>query len=160
MIVDRRRRYPFAAALVAALVASAPGAAVAATPGISVSVDGSSYSAGLGQPVFAVQPTLVPLDSAEAGFWVRNDGAEPARLTLMLHDATWSDAAFAAALTVATAVDGVPGAALPLSTTSACPVLASGVVLDPGEAVEVTTILALADLTAQEGQGASVAMDL
>ena len=156
----RRRWYRIAGAVVATALVAVPGAAFAAAPGVSMSLDGSTFSGVLAQPVFAAQPVLVPLDSVEGVFWVRNDGPEAARLTLLLDGASWDDAAFANALTVSAEVDGVQGTAVPLSSTSRCPVVASGAILEPGEAVAVTTTLTLGDLAAQEGQGASVGMNL
>ena len=147
------------AAVVVAVFATPP-AAAAAADGIQLSTDGVSYSSALAHPLFTAVPVLVPTDEASAGFWVRNAGPTTAYLTLTLDNPSWTNDALAGALTLGARTPGNNGRTVRLVDAGACSVLLEGLALAAGQAVNVTTTLALGDLTGSAGQGATAAMDI
>jgi len=137
----------------AAMPASAAGV-------VQLSSDGSTWSTSLGSPLFAAAPELVPMQAASATFWVRNSAPDAAYLRLTVDNLSWSGAQYAAALSVAASVPGTAGTPLVLGSSSGCMVLLDGILLAAGQAVKVTTTLALGDLNGTAGQTGAAAMDI
>ena len=150
---------------IAALGASAalvvlPVAAASAAGVVELSSDGSTWGSSLGGPLFTAAPELVPLGSESASFWVRNSAPDDAYLRLTVDTLGWSGADYAASLSVAASVPGTAGAPIVLASAGSCPVLLNGVLLPAGQAVKVTTTLALGDLNGTSGQSGSAAMNI
>ncbi|GEM_PF-6585427 len=77
-------RWAAAVALVAMLVGGAPAEAApgATAVGVAVSRDGVHWSARLPTPLFDAATAWVPGDSRSAAFYIRNQAADPARLSV------------------------------------------------------------------------------
>lgn len=143
-------------------VVLAVGAAVPASAAgiVELSSDGSSWSTSMASPLFATAPELVPMQSASATFWVRNSAPDAAYLRLTVENLSWSGSHYASALTVAASVPGTAGTPLALGSSSGCMVLLDGILLAAGQALMVTTTLALGDLDGTDGQTGTAAMDI
>lgn len=148
------------AAAILAVVLSLAAADPAAADELELSPDGTGYAAALPAPLFDSLARLVPLDSRSATFWVRNASSVDSYLRISVSGSTWSDPAYAAALTLQGGVPSATGSPVSVSSTAACRVLLYGVRLDPGEEVEVTVALALGDLDGSTGQAADVGITL
>jgi cell division septation protein DedD len=148
-----------AAVVIAAALTLSSHGAVAAAPGIEVSPDGSAYGASLSTAVFSSAPVLVPGQEATARFFVRNSTGTAAWLQLALANPRWTSAAYAAALSVTAGVPGMSGRSIRLDTGDDCSVFISGVRLESGQSIAVTTKLALGDLTGSTGQDAAAGLD-
>ena len=148
-----------AVVLVAGLVLGQASAASAAGV-VELSSDGSTWSSSLGSPLFTTTPTLVPMSSQSATFWVRNSAADSAYLRLTVENLAWSGSNYASALTVAASVPGKTGTPLDLASSSGCVVLLDGVLVGAGQAVKVTATLALGNLEGTAGQSGTAAMDI
>lgn len=127
---------------------------------VELSADGTTYSSTLASPLFSGATLLVPMESREASFWVRNSASFDTVMRISIQGSTWSDAAYASHLTVQAEVPGTTGTPVTVDTTAACRVLLFDVALDPAEEVEVTITLALGDLSGSAGQSADVGVTL
>ncbi len=148
-----------ASALVVGL-ALAPVTVASAAGVVELSSDGSTWGSSLGSPLFTTAPELVPLGSESASFWVRNSAPDDAYLRLTVDALGWSGSAYAASLSIAASVPGTAGTPIVLASAGSCPVLLNGVLLPAGQAVKVTTTLALGDLSGTSGQSGSAAMNI
>jgi hypothetical protein len=127
---------------------------------VELSADGTTYASSLAAPLFAGPTLLIPLETREASFWVRNSASFDSVMRISIQGSTWSDAAYASELTVKAAVPGESGVPVRVDTTASCRVLLFDVALDPAEEVEVTISLALGDLDGSAGQLADVGLTL
>ena len=152
------RRIAVVVAVIAMVVV--PAASASAAGVVELSSDGSTWSSSLSSPLFAAPPALVPMQAQSATFWVRNTAADPAYLRLTVENLNWSGTHYAAALSMAASVPGTSGTPLTLGSSSGCLVLLDGILLAAGQAVKVTTTLALGDLTGTTGQTGTAAMDI
>src|SRR5690554_3722359 len=88
-----------AAALTAALVL-APVQAAASPGGVEVSLDGVTYSSSIPGALFTNLAHLVPGDTDQATFYLRNSSIEPGYLRITLRDVVSDNSDFANALTL------------------------------------------------------------
>jgi hypothetical protein len=137
-----------------------PASTASAAGVVELSNDGSSWSGSLSAPLFASTPQLVPMGSQSASFWVRNSAADDGYLRLTVENLSWSGSHYASALSMAASVPDVTGSPLTLGSSSGCIVLLEGVLLPAGQAVKVTTTLALGDLNGTTGQSGAAGMDI
>lgn len=144
-----------AVALAAAMVLVAADPATAADE-LELSTDGVSYADTIATPLFSSADLLVPGDSRQSTFWVRNATSFQTYLRVAINGATYTDTDYAVALTLQGAVPGTTGTPISVASTSTCRVLIYGVSLAPAEEVEVTLTLQLGDLDGSEGQTADV----
>lgn len=145
-----------AGALGLGLALSAVGGAApahAAGP-ISVSPDGVAYTSTYPGTFFDAIGRMVPLDSQSESFYVRNDNTVPGFLRVVLRDVTYSDTAYATALTVRASTPATSGSPTPLTAANPCVILVEGQTVQPGEVVPITAVLALGDLNGSVGQNA------
>jgi hypothetical protein len=149
-----------ATALAAGSLALAGGGAAWAANPVELSSDGVHYGSTLSAPVFSTIPTLVPGDSATAGFWVRNPSSDRAVLAVVVRRAVAAPADLSTTLSIRAAADGVTGGTVTFRDARSCAVLITGVRLDPGEEVEVDLDLALSDLAGEIGQNGSASLEL
>lgn len=135
-----------------------PTAAVAAAGVVEVSDDGWTFGAAYPGALFDDVALLVPGDSQQQVFYVRNSGTEAGFLRVTLRDVAFTNTDFADALTVTARTAGQPGSPASLLTANPCWVLLEGPTVAPGEVVRVTAGLSLAQLHGMAGQGASAAL--
>lgn len=158
----RRHRGGIQAALLTVLVVlgvtTSPSSAAAASGIIEVSPDGITYGSLYPGTLFGSIGHLVPGDSEQETFYLRNAGTEAGFLRITLTDVVAADADFADALTVSASTVDRAGIAATISQAQPCWVLLEGQKVMPGESVPVTTELALADLDGTAGQGATAGL--
>lgn len=150
----------WALAAVAFVVVMLPQPAAAAPGGIQVSPDGVSYSNSYPGTLFDGIGPMVPGDSEQQSFFLRNSGTEAGFLRITLTDVVAADTDFADALTVSATTAGQAGSAATVSQANPCWVLTEGQRVNPGERVQVTTALALGNLDGASGQGATADLAL
>lgn len=145
------RRSRAAAGLVAVALAALLSAFLAATPSaaapkrLAVSNDGMAWSSNLGTPLFEDAGRLVPQDSVDAAFFVRNDSDDPARATLAVVDRGPSSA-FARNLTIDYTIAGAGRSTVSVDPAKPCQSFVTGASIAPGDAQEVGVSLAFADV--------------
>jgi hypothetical protein len=142
-------------ALLAAAMTIGVAAPAHAADEVLVSPDGVSFSNSYPGSLFGSIAMLVPGDSDQETFYVRNGGSEPGHLRITLKDVVAADADFADALTVSASTVDQAGPAATTLSADPCWVLLQGVTLGVGQTVAVTTELKLGDLHGLAGQGAT-----
>ncbi|HEU4808286.1 MAG TPA: hypothetical protein VFT01_08490 [Homoserinimonas sp.] len=148
-----------AVGLAAGLIAMAGlTSAHAAAGAVEVSPDGITYGSSYPGTLFDSIGHLVPGDSEQETFYLRNAGTEAGFLRITLTDVVAADADFADALTVSASTVDQAGIAATVSQAQPCWVLHEGQKVMPGETVPVTTELALANLDGTAGQGATAGL--
>lgn len=150
-----RRVFLATVGVTAALLLVHVPSAAAAPGGVEVSFDGVNFSSSASGALFTTISHLVPGDSDEATFYLRNSASEPGFLRITLRDVTTSNTDFADALTLSARTHGHTGAPTTLLVANPCWVLLEGQIVVPGEVVRVTTSLALGQLQGLAGQGAT-----
>lgn len=153
-------RFAITSGLAALLVLSSATPALAAGGELELSADGTAFSATAPGPLFDSLDRLVPRDTREASIWVRNTAATDANLRVTITGSTWTDTAFAEALSVRASTPGVAGVAYTVASTAQCRVLLYGVLLEAGDAVELTVTLTVGDLGGSTGQSADLRVDI
>jgi len=143
------------------LVAPAARAATTAAPAhpVQFSDDGTHWSDSYTDALFG-GVLLVPGGSADRAFYVRNGANEPAILHATLFDVATTDIAFAGAMSLATSVPGMPGAAVPVTDARPCATLSQGLVLAAGDSVKLDNVVALGDLDDTTGQSSAVSFKI
>jgi len=131
-----------AALTVAAGVLGAAGSAAAAS---DIHIDQTG-------PLFGTATAMVPMDEWSTGFTVTNTGSNTGYLRISVADVTSASSTYETAMTIAASVPGHTGAPVAMSSAAPCRVLTEGLVLAPGESANVTTKLALGDLSGSTGQ--------
>lgn len=149
------RRFLAILAVAAAMVFVQAPSATAAPGGVELSLDGVSYTSSAPGALFTTISELVPGDSDQATFYLRNSASEPGYLRITLRDVVSSNTDFAGALTLGASTAGHPGTPVSLLEANPCWVLLEGQIVAPGEVVTVTTSLALGQLNGRAGQGAT-----
>jgi hypothetical protein len=146
-------------ALLAAVVALAPGPASAA-PGdiIQVSPDGAVFTSEFRGLLDGT--LLVPQDDSPDRFLVRNSSDEDAYLRVVLARVTTTDPVLRDAMSIGTSVGTVTGQAVALSAARPCAQLLTRVSLPAGQTIALRTTVHLGDLDGLEGQHASVSFTL
>ena len=145
-------------AAIAVLSAATP--AQAAPGGVEVSFDGVSFGSSVSGALFTDLSRLVPGDTDNAEFYLRNSSSEPGFLRITLRDVATSNSDLANALTLNASTFGYPGGGATLLEANPCRVLLEGQTVAPGEVVRVSTSLALAQLSGKAGQQASAVAHL
>jgi len=146
--------------LIAPAAHAATGAATAAaSQPIQFSDDGIHWSNSYGGALFG-GVLLVPGDSVDRAFYVRNGAAAPAILRVTLYGVATTDIDLADAMTVSTSLPGLPGASIPVTDARPCATLSQGQVLGAGDSVRLDNVAALADLNGTSGQTHSVSFKL
>jgi hypothetical protein len=153
-------RFAITSGLAALLVLSSATPALAAGGELELSADGTTFSATAPGPLFDSLDRLVPRDTRESSIWVRNTAATDANLRITITGSTWTDTAFAEALSVRASTPGVAGVAYTVASTAQCRVLLYGVLIEAGESVELTVTLTVGDLSGSTGQTADLRVDL
>lgn len=125
---------------------------------IELSADGTSYSRSM-KDLFG-PTTLVPRGQATDSFWVRNNGATPAYMSVAAIKVDFSNSLPLGALTLSASTANHQGPAIALDPSVACITLNSGQRLAAGESIEVVSQLALADLIGTQGQNVPVDFSL
>ncbi len=143
-----------------ALMVSVPTAAAADPDRIELSLDGRSWASTLGGPLFGEAPVLVPLDSVNGSFYVRNASNVPAAASIEVVRpeapseldqhlrVTWGLGDVESAGTVGTIVRG------------RCTTTITGRALLPGEWQRVDVELGLPDLDGRTAQGAATDLSM
>lgn len=135
-----------------ALVASGASPAFAAGE-LEVSADGVTWGRTLGAPLFD-EVSLIPATHSSAGFLLRNSGAEPGFLRVVLQDVSSNSMTFMSALGIEITVDGDPGPVTPIDAATPCRVVFAGELM-AGESVPVVVTVSLGNLSGKHGQGSS-----
>lgn len=147
-------------AMVLGLVLMAPMPAHAAGE-LEVSLDGSPYSSSPTGSLFTDLALMTPGDEQRNTVLVRNTGTDAGYLRVVVGGVTYTDLDFANALTIQTIVAGAPTPPkTPLSLAQPCWVLIEGVMVSPGEVVEIDTRAELGMLDGTRGQGATATATL
>lgn len=152
---------PFGIALIVAvvlLVAPAAHAATSTQP-VQFSDDGVHWSDSYAGALFG-DVLLVPGNSVDRAFYVRNNAGEPALMRVTLYDVATTDTALAGAMTLSTSTPGFTGTAVAVTDARPCATLSHGQVLAAGDAVRLDTVAALADLNGTTGQTRTVSFKL
>ena len=140
---------------VAALVLGAAAPAQADDGSVLVSADGVTFSSTLPAGVFD-SAVMIPGSSQSATLYVKNDSTVPSELFLTATGIAASNRDFASALSLtATSAASPTGPAIPLGGASRCATLLAEP-LAPGAVTRLTLTLAMADVTAQVAQGATI----
>lgn len=164
MTLNRRIAASAIGALTGALVGGAviltPAAAIAAPGDVQVSADGVSFSNSYPGTLYGGVGHLVPGDSEQETFYLRNAGTEAGFLRVTLTDVVTTDVDFADALTLSASTVASTGTPTAISAANPCRVLVEGQRVNPGERVEVTTTLGLGDLMGSSGQGATAGLSV
>lgn len=157
------------AILMAALLAlagtavSAPATAVsapaaAAGGGIEVSTDGVSFGAASPSVLFPSFGRMVPGDTLNGRFWIRNTSDLAAELHLGLLVIERLDLEYARALTLQIGLDGASPITRVVGDVPSCAELESSYPIGAGETVEVATRFEFAGVTGQAGQNGRVVL--
>ena len=143
------------------LVAPAAHAAPVAAPAhpVQFSDDGTHWSNSYTDALFG-GVVLVPGGSADRSFFVKNGANEPAVLSVTLFDVATTDIALASAMSLATSMPGMPGAAVPVTDARPCATLSHGLVLAAGDSVKLDNLATLADLNGTTGQSRTVSFKI
>ncbi|AWB89585.1 hypothetical protein [Homoserinimonas hongtaonis] len=150
-----------AALVLGAAVAAGPAVSATAAPGgLEVSRDGVSYSSALTGSLLTDIASMVPGDSQQGTFYVRNSSSTPGFLRIVLTDVTYSDLDLANALTVVATAGGANGAVTPISLADPCWAISEGQVVPSGGVTRVDLGAALANLDGSRGQGATASLSL
>lgn len=153
------RRLAAGALAVAALVLGAAVPAQASEGSVLVSTDGVTFSSTLPAGVFD-SAVMIPGASQTATLYVKNDSAVPSELFVTATGITASSREFASALSLrATSAASPTGPAIPLGGASRCATLLAEP-LAPGAVTRLTLTLAMADVTAQVAQGATISANV
>ena len=146
--------------LVAPAAHAAPAAMSAApTHPVQFSNDGTHWSNSYTDALFG-GVVLVPGGSADRSFFVKNGANEPAVLSVTLFDVATTDIALASAMSLATSMPGMPGAAVPVTDARPCATLSRGLVLAAGDSVKLDNLATLADLNGTTGQSRTVSFKI
>lgn len=135
------------------------GPAAVASGGAEVSFDGVAYSGRVTGSIFTSVNRMVPGDSQQASFTIRNGSSRPAFVRIVMKDARYDDAALAGAMTFSADAAGAAAAVVPLLQAAPCWVLSEGQVISPGGTLRVTAAAQLGDLDGTAGQNATAAVD-
>jgi len=127
---------------------------------VELSDDGITYSSSYPGSIFDDITALSPGDSQSDTIYVRNAGTAAGYLRITIRDVSYSDQAFANALTVSTGATGGTGGAVAISAANPCAVTSEGIVLSPGQSIPVVATLALGNLNGTAGQGATASVSL
>lgn len=103
---------------------------------------------------------LVPEGKATDSFVVRNDGGTLGYLRVLLTAVAVPNPDVLSALTISASTTADSGEPLPVSAVRPCLALLTAKPIAPGESVRVTSVLALGNLTATQGQGIPIAFRL
>ncbi len=125
---------------------------------VEVSGDGLTYGrqyAGL----FDGQ-ILVPEGKATDSFVVRNDGATPGYMRVVLTTVVIPGRDVLDSLAISAGTTAHPGTFLPVSGARPCLTLLTGQRIAPGQSVRVNSVLVLGNLTATHGQGIPISFRL
>lgn len=142
--------------LITAMTPPAPAAAAVGV--VEVSDTGTTFGATYPGALFDDIALLVPGDSQQQVFYVRNSGTEAGFLRLTLKGVAYSDTDFADALTVTARTAAHQGKPANLLSADPCWVLLEGQTVSPGAVVPVTADLVLGQLNGKAGQGATAAL--
>ena len=161
----RSGRVVLASLCAATLLFGTPFAAYASEDGLTVSTDGSTFEPNNTLPVLQDMGRVVPGDTRTESLWVRNDANMPGRLHVDVIDPSSDDQALAEHVTLS--VNGPSGIESAPSTISSamaigtCTVLASDLVLQPGESAELRISAAVSpELDQRNGVHGTVAFRL
>ncbi len=135
---------------VGALVLAAAPAPAAAAAALELSRDGTRFTSSFPGSLFPEGRMLVPGDTADGRFWVRNGGDTPAWISLGLEQGAGGSRAYLRALTLSVDVDGARRSH-PLDGAG-CLDIAAPRSLAPGQRVEVTLSLGFDGVTGVEAQ--------
>jgi hypothetical protein len=152
---------PLGIALIVAvvlLVAPAAHAATATQP-VQFSDDGVHWSDSYAGALFG-DAVLVPGNSVDRAFYVRNNAGEPAVMRVTLYDLATTDTDLASAMTLSTSTPGFAGTAVAVTDARPCATLTHGQVLAAGGAIRLDTVAALADLNGSAGQTHTVSFKI
>jgi hypothetical protein len=141
-------------------VGQSPAPAAAASGIIEVSDNGVNFSSTYSGALFDDLTRLVPGDSQQSVFYVRNASSETGMLRITLGDVTVTDTDYADALTVSASTNGYTGIAATVLSANPCWVLLEGQVVGPGQIVAVTATMMLGELHGKAGQGASAGLTI
>ncbi|QYH35311.1 hypothetical protein [Salinibacterium sp. M195] len=142
------------------LAGAAPASAAAGVGVVEVSDDGVAFARSFPGAIFDDIGNLSPGDNQSDTIYVRNVGSASGYLRVTLRDVSYSDQAFADALTVSTTISGGSGNAVALSSANPCAVTSEGVLIAPGQTVSMLASLMLGDLSGTAGQGATASASL
>ena len=134
---------------------SSPTPSWAAAGAIELSDDGVSFGSAYPGTLLDSLGPMIPGDSGQETFFLRNTGDAPGFLRVTLRDVTFTDTDFAQALTITTSTVARAGDPVVLGSVNPCWVLVEGQKVGVGETVAVTTTLALGNLDGLAGQGAT-----
>ena len=154
------------AAFATTVVLGAPLApAFASEDGLTVSTDGTAYEPNNTLPVLQDMGRVVPGDTRTESLWVRNDAIMPGRLHVDVIDPSSDDQALASHVTLSvngpSGMDSTPTTISTAMEVGTCTVLASDLVLQPGESAELRISAAVSpELDQRNGVHGTVAFRL
>lgn len=156
------RARALAAAALAGAFALAGAPAYAADDGVTVSLDGTTFTSSVTSPLFDPALRVVPGDVVTEDLWVRNSSTTDARVRLDVLDARADDPLFAAALTLGARTTEATGLELPTRVVDAgaCTVVLRDVVLAAGATVRLAVAATVGDLVRQDGMDATASFRL
>ena len=156
------RARALAAAALAGVFALAGAPAYAADGGVTVSLDGTTFTSSVTSPLFDPALRVVPGDVVTEDLWVRNSSTTDARVRLDVLDARADDPLFAAALTLGARTTDATGRELPTRVVDAgaCTVVLRDVVLAAGATVRLAVTATVGDLVRQDGMDATASFRL
>lgn len=125
---------------------------------LELSSDGIHFSQQLDAGLFGDIANIVPTDNQYESFYLRNSGGSDGFLRITLRDVTATNTVYSDALTISVGAGTVSGSPVALSRANPCFVLNEGLRVSPGSTVKVSTVLALADLAGDAGQGSSATL--
>lgn len=103
---------------------------------------------------------MIPGDSQQGSFFVRNSSDRPAFLRIVLSDVSYSDVDLANAITVVATAGGQRGESTPIALANPCWVLSEGQVVPSRGTARIDLGAALANLDGRKGQGATADLSL
>lgn len=128
---------------------------------LEISLDGgATWSTTASSLLFDGVNLVVPGDSINDQFRLRNVGDTGGVLRITLRNVTYSDPAFASVFTLSLGTPGLTGAPVSLTEATPCVVLSSGQFLAPGQQVLVDANAALGNLTGSVGQRATASFTI
>jgi hypothetical protein len=131
---------------------SAPGAATAAPPEMLLSTDGVHFGPTLAAGLFDGLDLLVPGDSVDARFWVRNSSPDAGVIRIVVADLVVPSPAFASGITL-TSNDGSQLRTSSLGELAACSVIVPSRTIAAGAIVRIDlTVRMLPTLVGLEAQ--------
>jgi hypothetical protein len=150
-------------AATAAAVVLAAGGMWAAPPAraagdLQLSGDGIHFSSSFAGSIFPSDLRIVPGDTARGVFWVRNDSAQPAWLSIAMSGIDVVSADYSYALTLDLGVGGGRTRTQLLGDVSLCAPLAAPRIMEPGDSVRVDVGIGFDDVAGTAAQSSAAGL--